>query len=508
MAAAHLTLLGPSAFPATKRDQLLASLQTTLPQLTSIDAVYLHFIQPASSDALSQLTRDASEQRQVLNRLLTYADDVSLPSTKAEMTAALQQQQGDRSNSKSILFIAPRPGNISPWSSKATEIAKLCALGKHITRIERGVAYVLHSTSTISASLLATISHHLYDRMTQSASTSSPTTASLFGTTSPQPLRTIDLLQGSSPSSVDRLTARQRLSDANARDGLALAPDEIDYLVDAFITSPPGTDRALGRNPTDVELFMFAQVNSEHCRHKIFNADWIINGTKQPHTLFGMIRNTHKVTPQHTISAYSDNAAVLEGYPATRFSAAPIVGDAESLVIYDGQQEDMPMLVKVETHNHPTAVSPYPGAATGSGGEIRDEGAVGRGSKPKAGLTGFMTSNLRIQGDESQPWEKEEDYGKPDHVASALEIMLSAPLGAANFNNEFGRPGLGGFWRTFSERVPVSELSLSFTGGEEGGTDTLSALSRREKMAPRNCADITSPSCLLVEWATFDPSMR
>ncbi|CEH12898.1 phosphoribosylformylglycinamidine synthase [Ceraceosorus bombacis] len=298
--------------------------------------------------------------------------------------------------------------------------------------------------------------------MTQSISTAPPNATALFGKDDPAPLRTVSL------GEKDFDAAVAKLSSANEQLGLALAPDEIHYLVKAFVSGGKdvGAAEALGRDPTDVELFMFAQVNSEHCRHKIFNADWTIDGQRMPNTLFGMIRNTHKLHPEHTISAYSDNAAVLDGSDANHFAArardAPITR-------YEAHYEAMPILIKVETHNHPTAISPYPGAATGSGGEIRDEGAVGQGSKPKAGLVGFMTSNLLLpepSAPESgpkarQPWEQ--DVGKPSHIASALDIMLDAPLGSANFNNEFGRPGLGGFWRTWCQRVPME--------GPEGSTE-------------------------------------
>jgi phosphoribosylformylglycinamidine synthase len=241
---------------------------------------------------------------------------------------------------------------------------------------------------------------------------------------------------------------------------------------------------------------MFAQVNSEHCRHKIFNADWTIDGEKMPNTLFGMIRNTHKLHPEHTISAYSDNAAVLEGSDGDRFAATPAdFGSAGTLTAYSTQREPMPILIKVETHNHPTAVSPYPGAATGSGGEIRDEGAVGQGSKPKAGLVGFMTSDVLLEGDARQPWEL--DVGKPGHVASAYEIMRDAPLGSANFNNEFGRPGLGGFWRTWCQRVPVSRVCGRVAIGRSRGCCRSKALRVR-----RRCAATTSPSCWPAASAT------
>ncbi|KDN40612.1 phosphoribosylformylglycinamidin [Tilletiaria anomala UBC 951] len=456
-----MTLLGPSPFLPAKRSQLLGSLQKLLPnaQLKSVDALYLHFVQPVADKALSSAS---AEERTTLDYILQYGDDFSLSETKEEILKAVEKANESGSTGQAtVLFVAPRAGNISPWSSKATDIARMCNLGSLVARLERGLAFVVTTvagSTGLAQGDVGIIANELHDRMTQSLSLEPPTAASLFVQSAPAPLKTIDLLQGAQPSQVDRQIARQRLENANKTDGLALAQDEIDYLVDAFVAS----SASLGRNPTDVELFMFAQVNSEHCRHKIFNADWVINGDKMPNTLFGMIRNTHKLAPQHTISAYSDNAAVLEGYDAERFAAAPAGSEEDTMVVYAGKREPMPLLVKVETHNHPTAVSPYPGAATGSGGEIRDEGAVGRGSKPKAGLVGFMTSNLNLPQSASAsaattPWKWEEDFGKPGHVASALEIMRDAPLGGANFNNEFGRPGLGGFWRTLCERVPTGD---------------------------------------------------
>jgi phosphoribosylformylglycinamidine synthase len=285
--------------------------------------------------------------------------------------------------------------------------------------------------------------------MTQVAQLSPPDESAVFAHKPPSPLRTVDLKSDTR----DSQTAREKLVSANKNLGLALASDEIDYLVDAFVSG----DSPINRNPTDAELFMFAQVNSEHCRHKIFNASWTIDGTPLEASLFQMIRNTEKINGLGTISAYSDNAAVLEGHPGTRFGvshASAKSADPNIQRLYQSYIENIPILIKVETHNHPTAVSPYPGAATGSGGEIRDEGAVGRGSKPKAGLAGFTVSNLLIPGFE-QPWET--DFGRPAHIASSLDIMLEGPLGASAFNNEFGRPALTGYFRTFSERVPVSE---------------------------------------------------
>jgi phosphoribosylformylglycinamidine synthase len=294
--------------------------------------------------------------------------------------------------------------------------------------------------------------------MTQSIQHTIPVEEEIFAARDPRPLRTIPL------SNLSEEAAWDVLRTSNVELGLALADDEIAYLIDAYVSS----EDAMKRDPTDAELFMFAQVNSEHCRHKIFNATWTIDGEAKEKSLFSMIRNTEtQIQNQHTISAYSDNAAVFEGYTCQRF--APL--DSRNQ-LYGFVEEEMPVLIKVETHNHPTAVSPFPGAATGSGGEIRDEGAVGRGSKPKAGLSGFTVSNLLIPGF-VQPWES--DFGKPDHIASALDIMLDGPLGACAFNNEFGRPALAGefdpypaicdirltvclgYFRTFSETVPAAD---------------------------------------------------
>ncbi len=266
----------------------------------------------------------------------------------------------------------------------------------------------------------------LHDRMMEAVFTDLQQAEQLFSHHQPAPVQRVDILgQG-----------RSALEQANIKLGLALAQDEIDYLLTAFT--------GLGRNPTDIELYMFAQANSEHCRHKIFNADWVIDGVVQPKTLFKMIKNTFEHTPDYVLSAYKDNAAVMEGSQVGRFYATAEKG------IYDYHQEEAHILMKVETHNHPTAISPWPGAATGSGGEIRDEGATGRGAKPKAGLVGFSVSNLRIPGFE-QPWE--ENFGKPDRIVTALDIMTEGPLGGAAFNNEFGRPALLGYFRTYEERV-------------------------------------------------------
>lgn len=429
-----LVLSGSSAITPVKRDVLLATFQAALPTLTSIDAIHLHLIQP-TSDAASVLLNDTnSVERQTLDKLLTYGDDERLESTKTFLASGGSGASG--------LWVLPRPGTISPWSSKATDIAQICRLGAQVKRIERGLLYVMTFSSADSDSAVPqSLLHKIHDRMTQVVFTALPPSSLVFPPVSPtpSPLVTIDILSSQDPESV--------LKEANVRLGLALSEEEIPYLVSSFV--------AAGRNPTDVELFMFAQVNSEHCRHKIFNAEWTIDGKEQDISLFGMIRNTEKVIgSKGTISAYQDNAAVLEGYTAPRF----LVNEHGK---YEATDAPMPILIKVETHNHPTAVSPYPGAATGSGGEIRDEGAVGRGSKPKAGLAGYTVSDLLIPGFE-QPWES--DIGRPAHIASALDIMIEAPLGAAAFNDEFGRPALGGYWRTFLQEVEVKGGAKEWRG--------------------------------------------
>jgi phosphoribosylformylglycinamidine synthase len=316
-----------------------------------------------------------------------------------------------------LLLVTPRLGTISPWASKATDIAHNCGFAA-IRRIERGIAY--HAAGKAEKSALAA---RLHDRMTESVLDSIDAAEQLFHHVAPQPLTSVDVIAG----------GRAALARANLDLGLALSEDEIDYLVENFARA--------GRNPTDVELMMFAQANSEHCRHKIFNASWEVDGEQQPLSLFGMIRESHKAHPEGTVVAYSDNAAVVEGATIKRFFPQ---GDGSYAYVEDTTH----ILAKVETHNHPTAISPFPGAATGSGGEIRDEGATGRGSKPKAGLSGFSVSDLKIPG-YAQPWES--NYGKPDRIASALDIMIEGPIGAAAFNNEFGRPNLAGYFRTYEQ---------------------------------------------------------
>ncbi|MGH1389383.1 MAG: phosphoribosylformylglycinamidine synthase [Aeromonas jandaei] len=327
-----------------------------------------------------------------------------------------------------LFLVTPRPGTISPWSSKATDIAHNCGLNK-VKRLERGIAYYLtiKGQGELSAAQRADVAAVLHDRMMETVFADMEAASALFAHHEPRPFTQVDVLGG----------GRAALAEANVALGLALADDEIDYLVENFTR--------LGRNPNDIELYMFAQANSEHCRHKIFNADWTIDGEQQPKSLFKMIKNTFEQTPDHVLSAYKDNAAVMEGSQGGRFFPSPASGE------YQYHQEQVDILMKVETHNHPTAISPFPGAATGSGGEIRDEGATGRGAKPKAGLVGFSVSNLRIPGFE-QPWEQ--DFGKPSRIVSAFDIMQEGPLGGAAFNNEFGRPAILGYFRTFEEEVP------------------------------------------------------
>ncbi|KAI7686624.1 phosphoribosylformylglycinamidine synthase-like protein, partial [Hortaea werneckii] len=339
-----------------------------------------------------------------------------------------------------LFYVNPRAGTISPWSSKATSIAHVCGLEKTVQRIERGVVLAATFPKAPADSEIPS-ADSLHDRMTETISTSPPDFDLMFSQLPPAPLERVQLLQGVSDP-------KEALKEANRTLGLALDDSEMDYLIEAYTNQ-------LQRNPTDVELFMFAQVNSEHCRHKQFNADWTIDGVKKPRSLFSMIRNTHNAHPQHVVSAYSDNAAVLKGYEGTFWAPENSSGEWKQI------KEIVHYLAKVETHNHPTAVSPYPGAATGSGGEIRDEGAVGRGSKPKAGLAGFTVSDLLIP-DHRQPWEL--DVGKPAHLASSLDIMLEAPIGSAAFNNEFGRPCTTGYFRTLTTKLPLGDGNEEIRG--------------------------------------------
>ncbi|KIP67850.1 phosphoribosylformylglycinamidine synthase [Vibrio harveyi] len=369
--------------------------------VTGIYAEFMHF-----ADLKSDL--DAQELEK-LEKLLTYG-----PTIEEHEPEGL------------LLLVTPRPGTISPWSSKSTDIAINCGLDK-VKRLERGTAYYVETSTPLNDAQIADVKALIHDRMMEVTFTDFDAANALFQAAEPAPVADVDLLKG----------GRAALENANVTLGLALADDEIEYLYDAFVNK-------LERNPTDIELMMFAQANSEHCRHKIFNADWTIDGVKQEKSLFKMIKNTFETTPENVLSAYKDNAAVMVGSDVGRFFPNPETRQ------YGYSQEKAHILMKVETHNHPTAISPWPGASTGSGGEIRDEGATGIGGKPKAGLVGFTTSNLRIPGFE-QPWET--DFGKPGRIVNALDIMLEGPLGGAAFNNEFGRPNLLGYFRTYEEKV-------------------------------------------------------
>ncbi len=396
-------LIGKPALSAFRLDKLRAALRLAAPGVRLADTRHWYFAELREPLAATDAGR--------LDRLL------GLEGAAEEGGGATQR-----------LLVVPRLGTISPWSSKATDIAQHCALPQ-VQRIERGVMYYLETKDgkPLSAAERQAALPLLHDRMTESVLEGAEGAAEkIFRHGEPQPLATVDILAG----------GKAALEAANRDMGLALSPDEIDYLVENF--------GKLKRNPTDVELMMFAQANSEHCRHKIFNADWVVDGEQQPLSLFAMIRNTHKLNPQGTIVAYSDNSSVIEGARIERFY--PRAGGA-----YAFSEELTHTLMKVETHNHPTAIAPFAGAATGAGGEIRDEGATGSGSRPKAGLTGFSVSNLQIPGHE-QPWE-DNPYGKPGRIASALQIMIDGPIGGAAFNNEFGRPNLAGYFRTYEVEV-------------------------------------------------------
>jgi phosphoribosylformylglycinamidine synthase len=399
------SLLGAPALSQFRLDKLLQLLRARNSRVSAVSSRLVHFVD--ATQALSE------SELELLGKLLTYGP-----------RPHLQAERGQR------LLVTPRLGTVSPWSSKATDIAHVCGLGA-VRRLERGTVYFIDAATALSSQELRDAGALLHDRMTESLWVDTLDPEGLFHDGAPRPLRVVALGRD----------GHAALARANAEWGLALSNDEIDYLVAAF--------GRLGRDPTDVELMMFAQANSEHCRHKIFNAEFLIDGEKMPASLFDMIRATHAANSAGVLSAYRDNAAVIEGPRAARFFPDP------STHRYGAIVEPVDILAKVETHNHPTAISPFPGAATGSGGEIRDEGATGIGAKPKAGLTGFSVSNLRIPG-MLQPWETQ-DSGKQERIASALEIMIAAPLGAAAFNNEFGRAATCGYFRTFEQRGSESD---------------------------------------------------
>ncbi|WP_409484692.1 phosphoribosylformylglycinamidine synthase [Arsenicicoccus dermatophilus] len=409
---------------------LLTRVRAAVPQVSGLQTRFVHWV--ASHGELT------ATQRQTLERLLTYGDPV-VPGP------------GDGT----LVVVAPRLGTVSPWASKATDIAHSCGLEVH--RVERVMEVRLQAPEELSPPDWVRAAAVLHDRMTETVLASRDEVAGLFAEREAEPMEHVDVLA----------RGAEALREADARFGLALSEDEIDYLVDAFT--------GLRRNPTDVELMMFAQANSEHCRHKIFNADFVIDGEPQTRSMFGMIRHTEEVNGQGTVVAYQDNASIMAGGRRTRW--LPAEHDLPSA--YGPVEEDVHVLMKVETHNHPTAISPFPGAATGAGGEIRDEGATGRGSAPKAGLSGFVVSNLRLPGTQ-EPWETE-DLGAPEHLASPLQIMVEGPIGAAAFNNEFGRPALGGFFRVYEQTVDGVHRGYHKPIMSAGGLGTISA-SQTEKV--------------------------
>ncbi len=402
-------LLGSSVLSSFRREQLLQRFTELDLPVADISGRYEHYVWTD--------TGLAAPDQSKLEQLLDYGSVV---------------EEGKEGKNTLVLRVVPRFGTVSPWASKATDIAHNCGL-QTVRRIERGIRYTLTpargllGAKSVDAQQLAKIAECLHDRMTETVVDASFDGAALFASLPGKPIQTIDVMgQG-----------REALDQANSALGLALSDDEVEYLDAAF--------KQLGRNPTDVELMMFAQANSEHCRHKIFNAQWVIDGEAQQNTLFGMIRATHAAQPDGTVVAYSDNSAIMAGGPATLFHA----GKATSSAVYEHHEGVLHTLMKVETHNHPTAIAPFQGAATGAGGEIRDEGSTGRGSKPKAGLTGFTVSNLRFK-DAIEPWETDA-HGAPERIASPLDIMIEGPIGGAAFNNEFGRPNLLGYFRTFEQ---------------------------------------------------------
>lgn len=409
-------LNGARALSDFRAARVLAALQRVSSNIEAVSGRFVHFVH-----ASRELTK-AEEER--LASLLTYGD-------------AAEDVRADLA-----FMVVPRLGTISPWASKATDIVKNCGI-EGVLRVERGTVYSLALKAPLTEEEAAQAAGVLHDRMTESVVARDFSAENLFVELEGRPMATVALVEEGRPA----------LERANVEMGLALSPDEIDYLTDAFTK--------IGRNPTDVELMMFAQANSEHCRHKIFNARWTVDGEEREETLFGMIRRTHKMAPQGTITAYADNAAIFEGAEVTRLYPRPGSGN-EFGRVFERKDEMTHTVFKVETHNHPTAISPFPGASTGSGGEIRDEGATGRGARPKAGLCGFTTSNLNLP-ELPQGFENDSDtvtgektdakYGAPSRIATPLSIMTEGPLGGAAFNNEFGRPNILGYFRTFEANI-------------------------------------------------------
>ena len=424
-----LSLTGSPALSAFRLEKLSATVKNLAPNISDISSQFVHFV--FSSAALNHA------EQNTLKQILTYGEHAS-----DALEANIHAASGDAKMmyaKKELFLVIPRIGTISPWASRATNIANNCGLA-NVLRIERGIAFYIESKTPLSDAEKASLKAHIHDRMTETVLNNLNDAEKLYHHAQPKPFSSIDILQG----------GKAALEAANSEMGLALSPDEVDYLLENF--------SKIGRNPTDVELMMFAQANSEHCRHKIFNADWVIDGVAQNISLFGMIRNTHKLNPGHTVVAYSDNSSIVQGQKTQRFYPKNSQ--------YAFTDDNMHYLMKVETHNHPTAISPFAGAATGAGGEIRDEGATGIGSKPKAGLTGFSVSNLNIP-NFAQPWEVA--YGKPGRIATPLQIMTDGPLGGAAYNNEFGRPNIAGYFRTFelehNEEVRGYHKPIMLAGG-------------------------------------------
>jgi phosphoribosylformylglycinamidine synthase len=453
----YLALPGPRALSPFRAAQLLTRIQQVLPSATAIEAQYWHFVH------LDGVVTEADLNR--LAGLLDYGDPFA----------------ADLLRKGAEFLVVPRLGTISPWASKATDIARNCGLAA-IRRIERGTRYVLRTKTTLfggstvelSTGQRTAVASLLHDRMTESVVDPATPARALFRDVPGRPLQHIAV----------GAHGRAALASANAALGLALSEDEIDYLLEAY--------HKLGRDPTDVELMMFAQANSEHCRHKIFNATWTIDGVAQEQSLFALVRATHAAAPQATVVAYSDNAAVLEGRAGRRFAPR---GEGSVGVDYAARDELTHVVFKVETHNHPTGIAPFPGAATGAGGEIRDEGATGRGAQPKAGLCGFSVSNLRLPG-ARRAWENdtdvlggaptEADPGFPERIASSLSIMIEGPIGAAAFNNEFGRPNLLGYFRAYEQNVGGIRYGYHKPIMIAGGVGNIAATQSHKQPLPRD----------------------
>ncbi len=444
-------LRGSAALSQFRIDKMHSQLARNVANIRHIAAEFRHFAWFQHQSPQLALT---DVEHNTLKQILHYGPALTL-----------NEPQGE------LLLVVPRVGTISPWASRATDIVKHCGL-EHIQRVERGIAYFVQTKNGEKLTLdeRAHLLLIIHDRMTETVFFDLEDAHKLYHAGTPKPFYTVDIVQGGKPA----------LIKANGDMGLALSVDEVDYLFDHFIS--------IQRNPTDVELMMFAQANSEHCRHKIFNADWLIDGVRQEHSLFSMIRNTHKLNPGNTVVAYSDNSSIVSGQDQGQKTKRFYPDDSGA---YRFVEEEMHYLMKVETHNHPTAISPFAGAATGAGGEIRDEGATGTGSKPKAGLTGFSVSNLNIPNFE-QPWELD-NYGRPSRIASPLSIMLDGPLGGAAYNNEFGRPNIAGYFRTFELQSLDSNGAVEVRGYHKpimlaGGLGNISAQHAKKNLIPAGAA--------------------